>query len=177
MADVLVLSSPAAYDRLRRVVRMQSAGGVPHDLRVARDWGELFDLAAGADVGLVFVEPYRDGRLAESEIRRLRERHPRLEIVAYADFAGRAAGDPFALALLGVRAVVELDGGREAGVLAGCLEQHLNAGALDGVLEPILRAVPHSMRAWLSRALRSPGSPATAAELAALARCSPRTLR
>jgi AraC-like DNA-binding protein len=178
MADVLVLSgSPAALDRLRRAVRMETAGGVPHALRIARGWGELFDLAARTPVGLAFVDPYADGRLAEPEIRRLRERHPRLEVVAYADFAGRTAEDPFALAQVGVRAVVELGARDETRTLARCLDQHLNAGAVDQALACVCARAPEGMRGWLERALCSANAPATAAELAVVARCSPRTLR
>ncbi|WP_420127571.1 helix-turn-helix domain-containing protein [Longimicrobium sp.] len=178
MADVLVLScSPAAFDRLRGAIRMTAAGGVPHALRTAAGWAELFELAARTPAGLAFVDPYVGGRLAEPEIRCLRERHPRLEVVAYADFTGRAANDPFTLALLGVRAVVSLGAGDEPAALAASLDQHLNAGVLDGVLARIAQGAPPHVRPWLSRALRSPTTPATAAELASLARCSPRTLR
>ena len=178
MADVLVLPpSPAAAERVRRAVQMDAACGASHALRPCRGWGELFEAAARASPGVALVDPYHGGALAAAELGRLRERFPRLEVVAYADFAGRPAHEVFTLALLGVRAVVSLGDGDSPAALRRCLGEHLNATALDELVGRLGETVPARVMAWLGPVLRSPATPATAAELARLARCSPRTLR
>ncbi|HYJ80378.1 MAG TPA: helix-turn-helix domain-containing protein [Longimicrobiaceae bacterium] len=178
MADVLLLlPSPAAAERVHRALRLEAAAGVDHVLRPARGWAELTDLAARAPLALAFVDPYHGGGFAAAELRRLGERFPRTAVVAYADFAARPASDAFTLALLGVRAVLALDGGDHPAALRQCLTDHLNAAPLDAVAARLAEAAPPRLRHSLQAVVRSAGAPATVAGFAALARCSPRTLR
>jgi AraC-like DNA-binding protein len=141
VANVLLLAdSPAALDGVRRAVNRAQAAGTAHTLRRARSWAELSELASVLRVGVAFVDAYHGGAFAAAEIRRLRERHPALELVAYADFAGRPAWDPFALALLGVRAVLP--------------------GSVHRWLEPVLRS-PLEPRTVPELARRAGCSPRT----------------
>jgi AraC-like DNA-binding protein len=178
VADVLLLSdAPAALDALRRAVRGAAAGGVAHALRTTHSWAQLSGLAAAVRVGVAFVDPYHGGALAVAEIRRLRARYPALEVVAYGDFGGRPAGDPFALALLGVRAVVALGGRDEAALLAACLDDAPGWTPLEALIERLGEVLPGSVHRWLEPVLRSPLEPRTVPELARRAGCSARTLR
>jgi AraC-like DNA-binding protein len=178
MADVLLLAdSPAALDAVRRAVRAAGAAGVAHALRPVRSWAELCALAGAVRVGVAFVNPYHGGTFATAEIRRLRERHPSLELVAYADFTARPAADPFALALLGVRGVVPRGAPDEAALLAGCLDRAPGWTVLEPVIERLRELLPASVHGWLEPVLRSPLEPRTVPELARRAGCSPRTLR
>jgi AraC-like DNA-binding protein len=178
MADVLVLlSAPPALDRVRRALALDAAGGTRHALLPCRDWPEVLERGTRSPLGVALVDPYHAGTLAADEIRRLRERVPRVEVLAYADFAHRPAADAFALALLGVRAVLSLNAGDDPPALWRCLSQHLNAGPLDELSNRLGERVPPGVLAWLAPALRSPTVPATADGLARAACCSPRTLR
>jgi AraC-like DNA-binding protein len=178
MADVLLLAdSPGACDGVRRAVCRAGAAGVSHTLRTARSWAELSLLAGTVSVGVAFVDPYHGGALARAEIWRLRTRHPALELVAYADFTGRPAGDPFTLAQLGVRAVVPRGAPNEAALLAACLDAAPGWTPLEELIEGLREVLPASVLGWLEPVLRSPLEPRTAPELARRAGCSPRTLR
>ena len=178
MADVLLLAdSPAALDGVRRALRGASAGGVCHTLRCVHSWADLSLLAGTVSVGLAFVDPYHGGALAQAEIWRLRARHPALELVAYADFAGRPAGDPFTLAQLGVRAVVPQGVPNEAALLAAWLDRAPAWTPLEELIERLREVLPASVHRWLEPVLRSPLEPCTVPELARRAGCSPRTLR
>lgn len=178
MAVILILASrPAAADRLRRAVQMERAEGAAHVLHVARDWAELAERAARAGAALAFVDPYHGGAFAAAELRRLRARAPGLELVAYADFAARPAADAFALAGLGVRAVISAAGEGDAALLRQALARHLNAAPCDAVLARITQRLPPRLRERLEPVLCAGETPASAAALAAAARCSPRTLR
>lgn len=178
MADVLLLAdSPAALDAVRRALRAAGAGGVSHTLHVAHDWAELSLLAGTVRAGIAFVDPYHGGALARAEIWRLRTRHPALELVAYADFTGRPAGDPFTLAQLGVRAVVPRCAAGEAPLLAACLDCAPGWTPLEELIERLREVLPAGVHAWLEPLLRSPLEPRTVPEVARRAGCSPRTLR
>lgn len=178
MADVLLLpDSPAALDGIRRALRGAEAGGACHTLRCAHSWAELSCLAATAAAGLAFVDPYHGGALAQAEIWRLRTRHPAVELVAYADFTGRPAGDPFTLAQLGVRAVVPRGARDEAALLAACLDCAPGWTPLEELIEQLREVLPVCVQRWLEPVLRSPLEPRTVTELARRAGCSPRTLR
>jgi AraC-like DNA-binding protein len=178
MADVLLLAgSPAALDAVRRAVRAAHAGGVAHALRPVRSWAELCAHAAAVRVGVAFVDPYHGGTFALGEIQRLRARYPALELVAYGDFAGRPAEDPFTLALAGVRAVVPCAGGSEAARLAACLDDAPGWTHLEALLDRLGEVLPGSVHCWLEPVLRSPLEPRTVPELARRAGCSARTLR
>jgi AraC-like DNA-binding protein len=178
MADILFLSpSPAAAACLDRALRAEAAGGVFHALRAARGWADLTVLAQAASVGMAFVDPYHGGSFCAAEIRRLRQRAPRLEVVAYGDFTGRAAADAFSLALLGVREVVCTGGGGGGPDVARCLREHLNRGPLEAAVEALATRVPAGVHRWLASALRSPAPSLTVPLLARSAGCSPRTLR
>lgn len=177
MADVLVLlSSPAAVQRVHRALEMDAAAGTRHVPRRCRDWVDLLDHAPRSPLGVAVVDPYHGGALAAGEIRRLRERAPRVEVVAYGAFSARPS-DPFALARLGVRAVVSLGVDDTPGALRECLSAHLNATPLEALIERLGQVAPPRVLPWLEPVLRSPAAPATAAGVARLARCSPRTLR
>lgn len=178
MADVLLLAdSPAALDGVRRALRGAGACGVHHALRCAQNWAELSLLAGTVGVGIAFVDPYHGGALARQEIWRLRTRHPALELVAYADFTGRPAGDPFTLAQLGVRAVVPRGAANEAALLAAALDCAPGWTPLEELVERLREVLPASVHGWLEPVLRSPVEPRTVPELARRAGCSPRTLR
>lgn len=178
MADVFLLHpSPAALERLRRALRLEAAAGVRHALHLARGWAELTGLAARSPLALAFVDPYHGGRFAAPELRRLAERSPRVALVAWADFAARPAADAFSLALLGVRAVLSLGSGDAPAAVRQCLTDHLNAAPLDALAARLADAAPLRLRECLRAVVRSTGAPATVTEFAALARCSPRTLR
>ena len=138
-------------------------GGIAHTVRVAESWAELFALAAPAARGVAFVDPHHGGPLAAAHIRRLRERFPALEVVAYADFAGRPACDAFSMALLGVRAVVAGGGGGEADALA----QALNRTPLDALAGRPGQVLPAGIHRWLTPVLCAPGEPRTVPALAA----------
>jgi AraC-like DNA-binding protein len=176
MAEILFLSScPTAARRLREAVRREAAGGVHHVVRPARGWAELTALAGASSCAVAFVDPFRDGAFAATEIRRLRERAPALEIVACADFSRRAPADAFSLAVLGVRALV--DAAEETGAWLRALHEHVNRGPLDELVESLASVVPPGVGRWLGAALLDPAPPLTVPELARAARCSPRTLR
>jgi AraC-like DNA-binding protein len=178
MADVMMLNtSPAALERVRRALALDAAGGTRHTLHPCRGWSELMDAAARSPLGVALVDPYHAGALAHAEIRWLRERVPRVEVVAYADFAHRPPADVFTLARLGVRAVLALGAGDEPAALWRCLCEHLNATPLEELTRRLDEVVPPRVLAWLAPALRSAVAPATPTELARAARCSPRTLR
>jgi hypothetical protein len=178
MADVLVLlSSPSALERVRRAVAMDAAGRIRHSLRPCRGWGELTAEGAASPLCVALVDPYHGGTLAAGEIRRLRERVPLMEVLAYADFSGRPASDAFALAQLGVRAVMSLGADDTPAALRECIAAHVNATALDALVRRVGEAVPPRVASWLVPALRSPTTPSSAVGLARVARCSPRTLR
>lgn len=178
MAEVLLLAdSPAALDGVRGALRHAAAGGACHTLRCVHGWADLSRLAGAVRVGMAFVDPYHGGALAQAEIWRLRARHPALELVAYADFAGRPAGDPFTLAQLGVRAVVPRGAADEAVMLAACLDLAPGWTPLEALIERLRTVLPASVHGWLEPVLRSPLEPRTVPELARRARCSARTLR
>lgn len=178
MADVLVLlSSARAVERVRRAVQMDRACGVFHTLHSPGSWRELFDHAARSSLGTAFVDPYFSGSFALAEIERLRNRFPYLELVAYGDFTRRPAGDPFALGLLGVRAVLSLDMGDDPPVIRQCLADHLNWAPFADLLCRLREVVPAPVLGWLELALRSATVPRTVVEFAELVQCSPRTLR
>ncbi|HEY0017777.1 MAG TPA: helix-turn-helix domain-containing protein [Longimicrobium sp.] len=178
MADVLLLAdSPAAVDGVRRALRHATAGGACHTLRCVHGWADLSRVAGTVTAGLALVDPYHGGALAQAEIWRLRARHPALELVAYADFTGRPAGDPFTLAQLGVRAVVPRGAPDEAARLAACLDGAPGWTPLEALIERMRGLLPASVHGWLEPVLRSPLEPRTVPELARRAGCSPRTLR
>ncbi len=176
MAEILFLSScPTAARRIREAVQRDAAGGVHHVVRPAGGWAELTALAGASACAVAFVDPYRDGPFAASEIRRLRERAPALDVVACADFSGRPPADAFSLAMLGVRALV--DGAEGTAAWLRILHEHLNRGPLDELVESLAGVVPPDVHGWLGAALLDASPPSTVPELACAARCSPRTLR
>jgi AraC-like DNA-binding protein len=178
MADVLILlSCPVAAHRVHRALQMDAAEGTRHAPRRCQEWSDLLEHAVRSPLGVAIVDPYQGGALGVAEIRRLRERAPRVEVLAYTDFRARRPSDPFTLALLGVRAVVSLDVDDTPAALRECIAAHLNATPLDALVARLGETVCPSIHAWLEPVLRSPTTPATAPGLARLAHCSPRTLR
>ncbi|HEX8392244.1 MAG TPA: helix-turn-helix domain-containing protein [Longimicrobium sp.] len=177
MTDIVALPPcAAAVDRLHRAVQMEQAAGVRHRLHLLAGWGELLGSSQWAGGGIAFLNPYADGRLAVDELRTVQARFPALALVAYGDFAGRPAEEPFRLAGLGVRAVLAVNAGDDPAALRRCLYDHVNWNAVDEMmarLAPVLRPAVHG---WLERVLRAPSPPRHVEAAAALARCSPRTL-
>lgn len=171
MADVLVLlSSPVAVQRVHRALAIDAAAGIRHAPRQCRDWGELLEHAARSPLGIALVDPYQGGALAAAEIRRLRERAPRVEVVAYAEFAARRHSDPFTLALMDVRAVVSMGVDDTPAALREVIAAHLNATPLEALIARLGEAVPAPVLSWLAPVLRSPATPADAGGVARLAR-------
>lgn len=178
MADILLLSAcPASAERVRRALHSESAGGVFHTLHEARGWTELTALALASAAALAFVDPYHGGPFAATEIRRLRERAPGLELVALADFSRSPAADAFSLALLGVRGMVCAARDEGHAALVRCMREHLNLGPLEELVATLAGVIPRGVHRWLGPALRSPAIRLTVPDLARLAGCSPRTLR
>lgn len=178
MADLLLLSPcPSAAQRVRGAVRAESINGVFHSLRVAQGWAELTALAPAAVHGLAFVDPYHGGAFGAAEIRRLRQRAPALEVVAYADFTGRPPADVFSLAHLGVRAVVCPGRDDNPNALARCLHDHLNRGPLEDAVQRLEQFLPGPLHRWLGAFLLSASTLEDVPQLARVAGCSPRTLR
>lgn len=179
MSEILFLcGAPAGADALRRAVQRDAASGVFHTLRQARGWPELAAWAARPGAArLAFVDPYHGGAFAASEIRRLRERVPGLEMVALGDLTRCAPSDAFTLARLGVREIVCVRERDAAARVAAALATHLNRGAMEETVASLSGRVPISLLRWLQPFLLSPGEGATVGELARGARCSPRTLR
>ena len=178
MADILLLStSPAAAERVRRTVQRECAGGVFHAVRAARGWAELTAWASESAAAVAFVDPWHGGAFGALEIRRLRERAPAVAVVALADFTGRPAADAFSLAVLGVREMVCT--ARDAGPaeLVRCLREHLNRGPLEELVDALASVVPASVHRWLAPALRTLSASPAVPDLARAAGCSPRTLR
>jgi AraC-like DNA-binding protein len=178
MAFILVLlSHPGAAGALRRAVQMDRVEGVAHTVHAVPGWRELAERAARAGPALAFVDPYHGGAFAAAELRRLRALAPGLELVAYADFAARPATDAFALAGLGVRAVICAGGDDDAALLRQALARHPHASPCDAMLARLAERLPPRLRASLEPVLCGGEAPPTAAALAMAARCSPRTLR
>jgi AraC-like DNA-binding protein len=177
VADILLLvEAPRAAERVRRALNLEAAAGSRHALHPAPSWPGLFDLAASVPALIAFVDPYHGGTFAPAQLARLRARFPALELVAYADFTNRAPAEPFALAGVGVRAIVALDVGDEPAALARCLAAHLRWTPFEDLLEALRARLPPRLFSWLEPVLRSTG-PNSVAACAARARCSPRTLR
>lgn len=180
MGELILLSAAdgAAADILRRAVRRDAACGVFHTVRAARGWAELAAWAAAPGAGrLAFVDPYHGGASAATEIRRLRERSPALEVVALADFTRRPAADAFTLATLGVREIVCTREPDAVAHVSAALGAHLNRGALEETVEALGATVPAAVHRWLAPVLLSARGAGSVAELARAVRCSPRTLR
>jgi AraC-like DNA-binding protein len=179
MGELLLLSgAPAADDVLRRAVQRESAGGVFHAVRRARDWAELRAWAAAPGGGrMAFVDPCHGGPLAADEIRRLREGAPAVEVVALADFTRCPPADAFRLAVLGVREIVCTADRDAAARVAAALGTYLNRGPMEAMVQSLADHVPPPVHRWLAPFLLSPRGGATVPTLARAALCSPRTLR
>lgn len=178
MADILaLLSSARAVESVRRAVQMEVVSGVSHELHLPGSWRELLDLAGRSMLGIAVVDPYHSGFFALSEIRLLRTRFPRLETIAYADFSGRPAREPFTLGFLGVRDLISPGAGDDPAHIRQCLADHLNWTPFEALVDRASATVPCRMRSWFAAVLRSAVFPRTVAELAETAHCSPRTLR
>lgn len=169
MGDLLLLSPvPLAIDLLRGAVRRQCAGGARHVVRRSSGWSDLTALAAAAPSALAFVDPYYDGALGATELRRLRARAPGVEVVALADFQGRPPADGFALAQLGVRGMVCVRrDGLDAVVRA--VDEFLGRGPLDEMVARLGEVVPATVHRWLGPMLVSGAGPASVPALARLA--------
>jgi AraC-like DNA-binding protein len=177
MADVFLLSkAPAAAQALRRALATERASGAGHALHLASSWPDLFDRAARAGAGVAFVDPYHGGAFAAGEVAGLRARFPAVEVVGYADAFGQVATDAFELAVLGARAVVAPGAPGASARVRECLDAYVGATLLDEAIAPVVARVPPAARGWVRAALRSASPPASVAELARAAHCTPRTL-
>lgn len=160
-----LLPLPIQLQRLGAAVRDR------HDLRECADWGELARACDREPVRIAVLDLYVDGRANFEGIRLLRQRYPRLTLVAYVAMApdrghdlfdaGRAGLD--GLVLLGEddapRPLLALIEQSESRSLAGMVRHSLDGvdpAVADALLLAISRAHERPTRVDLARLLALP---------------------
>jgi AraC-like DNA-binding protein len=170
----------------RALARISSALGGKHELVEYSDWGTFHEALDKLPSDGCLIDPYRAGGSIDlGDIQRLRERHPSLAIIVYADFKGHEM-DLYTLGRYQIDGVVpagksqsDLDvretisealASSVAARVGASLGRSLSPTALDGLkwaiehshrrpkVKDLAEALSHSTRS-LAGALRKSGAP------------------
>lgn len=161
-----LLPLPLQVQRLRTALRDR------HDLRECADWEELARLCDQEAVRIAVVDLYLNGRANFEGVRLLKQRFPRLTLVAYVAMAHERGHDLFDLGRAGVDGLVligEDDAPRPLLALIEQSESKSLAGMVRRSLDGIDPAVADAILLAISRA-HERLSPADLARLLALPR-------
>lgn len=161
-----LLPLPIQVQRLRTALRDR------HDVRECSDWHGLMRLCDREPVRIAVLDLYADGRANFEGVRQLKQRFPRLTLVAYLAMAPERAHDLFDAGRAGVDGLVltgEDDGPRPLLALIEQSESKSLAGMVRRSLDGIDPAVADAILLAISRAHERLG-PVDLARLLALPR-------
>lgn len=144
-----LLPLPLQVQRLRTALRDR------HDLRECSDWGDLMRLCDREPVRVAVVDLYVDGRANFEGVRMLKQRFPRLTLVAYMAMTLERAHDIFDAGRAGLDGLVITGEDDAPRPLLGLIEQSESkslAGMVRRSLDGIDPAVADGLLLAISRA-------------------------
>lgn len=116
-----------------------------HDVIVCGDWGSLARVCESQPVGLAFVDIFAGDDIAGDRIRRLKQRLPRLTIVAYVTFTPEHAYDLFEAGRQGVDGLIIADQRDSPRALLTLVEQ-ADSRSLAGMIRQALEGTDRTAR-------------------------------
>ena len=144
-----LLPNPLQVQRLRTALRDR------HHIRECHDWTSLAGLCDGEPVRIAVIDLFKDDRSNFEGVRLLKQRFPRLTLVAYVTMRGDRAHDLFDAGRAGVDGLVlvgEDDGPRPLLALIEQSESKSLAGMVRRSLDGIDPAVSDALLLAISRA-------------------------
>jgi AraC-like DNA-binding protein len=137
-----LLPNPVQLQRIRAAIRDR------HEVVACEDWSSLMDVCEQQPVRVAVVDLFTDGRAAFERVRNLKQRLPRLTLVAYVTVTADRAHDLFDAGRQGMDALVIVDVDDTPRPLLALIEhaESRNLGSvvrrsLDGVDQAVVDAM------------------------------------
>src|SRR4051812_47611086 len=134
-----LLPNAAQLKRLRTAIRDR------HEVVACEDWSSLIDVCESRAVRLAIVDLFANGRANFEHVRRLKQRLPRLTLIAYVVFAPDRAHDLFDAGRQGMSGLVIVDQDDSPRALLALVEQ-AEARSLSSVVGQSLSDVDPIVR-------------------------------
>lgn len=134
-----LLPNPKHLQRLRLALRDR------HDVIVCGDWGSLVRVCEQHPVGLAFVDIFAGEQIVGDRIRRLKQRLPRLTLIAYVSFTAERAYDLFEAGRQGVDGLI-IDDQRDSPRALLALVEQADSRSLTGMIRQVLAATDPTAR-------------------------------
>lgn len=134
-----LLPNTKHLQRLRLALRNR------HDVIVCGDWGSLVRVCEHQSVNLAFVDIFAGDEIVGDRIRRLKQRLPRLTLIAYVSFTADRAYDLFEAGRQGVDGLIIADQRDSPRALLTLVEQ-ADSRSLAGMIRQALDATDQTAR-------------------------------
>jgi AraC-like DNA-binding protein len=174
---LLLASLPAqALLRLRRALAWEAAAHARHQLVVARDWGEMREIAHASSPQLAIFDPYALGEFDWAALAEFRAHFPYTVVLPYGDFSGPRTHDVLRLPALGIGDLVLWDVDDAPAGMRARIADALTSPIADAVFSGIADLLPARLAPFLRSLLRATHQPLEPEDAAQLYHRCPNTL-